>query len=105
MLSTEDHKKIHHHAYEFSMKLAYNHVQLPPLPAAPSSTICESNLQSPSPGGIQTAAAAAAVVSFPLLGYRGSSLVSLNEVHAYLETCETIEDAVKNCGKLLNASR
>jgi hypothetical protein len=85
MPNTEDYKKILDHAHKFSMKLACSYEQLPtPAPAAH---------------------AAPPVVSFPLLGYRGSSLVSLNEVHAYLETCGTIEDAVEICGKLLYASR
>jgi hypothetical protein len=100
------------------MKLAYSHGQLPPPPSAavaaplvyhlPNDQLRITNLVAESSGIPRTPPAdttAAAVVSFPLLGYRGSSLVSLNEVHAYLEKCGTIEDAVENCGKLLNASR
>ena len=43
----------------------------------------------------------AAFASASAIGYRGSSLGSLNEVGTYLKRCANFQEALENCDKLL----
>ena len=100
-------------AYKFSMKLTYSHRLLSRNSAA-SSTACivrmsdsqtsntrRSRSTSVSFSNSATKPVDTAFASASAIGYRGSSLVSLNEVGAYLKRCASIKEAVGNCDKLL----
>lgn len=112
-MSEDKVKVIRECAYKFSMKLTYPH-RLMLRNSAASSTACivrmsdsqtsntrRSRTTSVSSANSATKLVDAAFASASAIGYRGSSLVSLNEVGTYLKRCANFQEALENCDKLL----
>jgi hypothetical protein len=113
-MSEEKVKVIRECAYKFSMKLTYPH-RLMLQNSAASSTACivrmsdsqtSNTRRSRTTTSVSSANSATKLVhtafaTASAIGYRGSSLVSLNEVGTYLKRCANFQEALENCDKLL----